>query len=282
MTLARWKDLCLDATQPEPVGRFWADALGLQAAALDGGDWRLTGARPEQTVWINRVAEPKTVKNRVHVDLVVRSSDPMVADGGRLVRDVVEGDTRWSVVADPDGAELCVFDSAQGEASGLVVDSVDAVAQASWWAELLHAEVVSAPDGDPRWLAAVPGLPFETWKFVPVPEPKTVKNRVHWTWSRPTSTRSSGAARPSSGRRTTTPRGTCWPTPKATSSASSPPTPDPPTTGVDHAAREGRPNHRRSAPSPPAVDHAARDGSQLHDRQRRSSGLAAPSPRVTA
>jgi hypothetical protein len=26
----------------------------------------------------------------------------------------------------------------------------------------------------------VSGLPFEVWKFVPVPEPKTVKNRMHW------------------------------------------------------------------------------------------------------
>jgi hypothetical protein len=26
----------------------------------------------------------------------------------------------------------------------------------------------------------VAGLPFETWKFVPVDEDKTVKNRIHW------------------------------------------------------------------------------------------------------
>jgi hypothetical protein len=45
---------------------------------------------------------------------------------------------------------------------------------------VLHAETVPGPDATPRWLAGVPGLPFDVWKFVPVPEPKTVKNRVHW------------------------------------------------------------------------------------------------------
>jgi hypothetical protein len=45
---------------------------------------------------------------------------------------------------------------------------------------VLHAEIVPAPDGTPRWLAGVPGLPFDVWKFVPVPESKTVKNRMHW------------------------------------------------------------------------------------------------------
>jgi hypothetical protein len=33
-----------------------------------------------------------------------------------------------------------------------------------------------------RWatLEGVPGMPIQTMDFVPVPEPKTVKNRVHW------------------------------------------------------------------------------------------------------
>ena len=36
-------------------------------------------------------------------------------------------------------------------------------------------------DGEPWcWLANVPGMPFESLVFGPVPEPKTVKNRMHW------------------------------------------------------------------------------------------------------
>jgi hypothetical protein len=180
MATARWKDLVIDASRPAEVARFWADALDLEAGLLDDGDWVLRGVRPERTVWINAVAEAKTVKNRVHLDLVRRSTAPLVALGGHELREVMDGGETWMVVDDPDGAELCVFDSAQGEPSALVLDCVDAVAQARWWADVLHAEVVPGPDGTPRWLAGISGLPFEVWKFVPVPETKIVKNRMHW------------------------------------------------------------------------------------------------------
>ena len=157
------------------------DALDLEASAKDDGDWVLHGVRSERTVWINAVPEPKTVKNRVHLDLVRRSTGPLVALGGHELREVMGGGETWIVVDDPDGAELCVFDSAQGEPSALVVDSVDAVAQARWWAEVLRAEIVPGAGRRLRGGSqASPGCPFEVWKFVPVPEPKTVKNRMHW------------------------------------------------------------------------------------------------------
>jgi len=36
-------------------------------------------------------------------------------------------------------------------------------------------------DGQEFWfLEEVPGMPFESVVFTPVPEPKTVKNRIHW------------------------------------------------------------------------------------------------------
>ena len=61
MATARWKDLCIDASRPTEVARFWADALDLGATAMNDGDWVLRGVRSEQTVWINGVREPKTV-----------------------------------------------------------------------------------------------------------------------------------------------------------------------------------------------------------------------------
>lgn len=61
---------------------------------------------------------------------------------------------------------------------GLVVDSADPEAQARWWAGVYGAEV-TANDG---WFTVegVPGMPILTMDFVPVPEPKTAKNRIHW------------------------------------------------------------------------------------------------------
>jgi hypothetical protein len=53
------------------------------------------------------VPEPKTVKNRVHWD-VVGERDALLAAGATLVRARGE-DRRWDVLADPDGNEFCVF-----------------------------------------------------------------------------------------------------------------------------------------------------------------------------
>ena len=38
----------------------------------------------------------------------------------------------------------------------------------------------TGPEGINALAADVPGLPYDVWKFVEVPEPKTVKNRWHW------------------------------------------------------------------------------------------------------
>jgi hypothetical protein len=67
----------------------------------------------------------------------------------------------------------------------VVVDSADPVSQAAWW-----AEVLSLPhEREPReHFAALEGdgkLPFDFFCFVPVPEPKTGKNRIHWDLSCP-------------------------------------------------------------------------------------------------
>ena len=84
------------------------------------------------------------------------------------------------MLADPEGNELCVFPSGQGAPDALVVDSADPEGDAAWWADVLGASAVVAPGGLRRWLADVPGLPWEVWKFVGVDDPKTVKNRWHW------------------------------------------------------------------------------------------------------
>lgn len=60
------------------------------------------------------VPEPKTVKNRVHLDLGSDDLDAqremverLVAAGARRV-DVGQGDAPWIVLADPEANELCV------------------------------------------------------------------------------------------------------------------------------------------------------------------------------
>ena len=59
------------------------------------------------------------------------------------------------------------------------MDSGDAERIARWWADLFGVGVEHSTEGDFCWLERVPGMPWPM-VFCNVPEPKTVKNRVHW------------------------------------------------------------------------------------------------------
>src|SRR5689334_21334719 len=110
MPIARWKDLCIDATDAHRMARFWGPLLGLEVELHDDGDAALRGASPEETIWVNAVPEPRTVKQRVHLDLDVASVEPVLALGATMVRPAAESGLRWSSVLDPEGGELCLFE----------------------------------------------------------------------------------------------------------------------------------------------------------------------------
>jgi Glyoxalase-like domain len=181
MALARFKDLCMDAGDTARMGGFWARVLGLSWQAQEGGDGLLRGPTPQHTIWINRVAEPKTVKHRVHVDIYAQRLADLEALGSAILRPEGDG-RRWTVMADPEGGEYCAFLRAELPADrlhGLGVDSADPAAQAEWWGRVYGAAVVHDPRGYST-VEKVPGMPILTMDFARVPEPKTVKNRIHW------------------------------------------------------------------------------------------------------
>src|ERR1700743_889961 len=180
MAMARFKDLCLDAGDPARLGACWASVLGRTWEAQEGGDGLLTGPTPQHTIWINRVPEAKTVKHRVHLDIYARDLADLQALGATIVAPP-HGTRTWTVMADPEGGEFGAFLREQVPAErlhNLVVDSADPGALARWWAGV-YGTAVTESDG---WftLEGVPGMPILTMDFGPVPEPKTVKNRVHW------------------------------------------------------------------------------------------------------
>jgi hypothetical protein len=180
MAIARFQDLCLDAGDPARLGAFWAAVLDRTWEAKDNGDGLLTGPTPRHTIWVNRVPEAKTVKHRVHFDIYARELADLEALGATIV-EPQHGARTWTIMADPEGGEFCAFPRSEVPADrlhGLVVDSADPKAQARWWAGI-YGVGVTENDG---WstLEGVPGMPILTMDFVPVPEPKTVKNRIHW------------------------------------------------------------------------------------------------------
>ncbi|KIF77842.1 bleomycin resistance protein [Streptomyces sp. 150FB] len=110
---ARFKDLCIDATDHQALADWWCTAIGYvrrDAPAGDEGENTVPIHDPGgegPLIWVNHVTEAKTVKNRMHLD-VWGSVAELLALGATLVR-AQEADIEWSVMADPEGNEFCVF-----------------------------------------------------------------------------------------------------------------------------------------------------------------------------
>ena len=189
----RFKDLCLDAVDPDAAARFWGPVLGLRAEPR-GRHVLLHDEVPEHSVWLNRVPEPQTVKQRVHLDVHAASVEEVLGHGARLLRE----HPRWTELRDPEGGELCAFVRPPEELERyrlyeLVVDAADPDRIAGWWAELFGVAVQREEGDDFCWLSEVPGMPWEI-VFGSVPEPKRVKNRIHWDlWGDPADAVAAGA-----------------------------------------------------------------------------------------
>jgi Glyoxalase-like domain len=183
MSLVTFKDLCIDVNDSRPASEFWARTLGLELTGFDDSpdEFKLAGPTPQHTVWPNLVPEPHTVKNRVHVDVWAPSLEPF--DGLRRVSEI--GQFRWTTFADPEDNEFCVFvkeDAPDYRLKAVEVDSADPGAIAQWWHSVWGGTLEEYVDeeGGYHSISEMDGVPFEGFDFVPVPEPKTVKNRVHW------------------------------------------------------------------------------------------------------
>ena len=186
MALAAYKDLCMDAVDPRRLGEFWAGALGLELRAAgedSNGDYLLVGPTPQHTLWINGVPEPKTVKHRMHIDVNVESVEKLERLGAKVVDDESFG---WTVMLDPEGGEFCAF-VRDGEIDRRLYEigidtggsPEDAHRIAAWWAEALGARAEDDERHGFSYVEQIPGAPFESLDFAPVPEPKAVKNRLH-------------------------------------------------------------------------------------------------------
>jgi hypothetical protein len=139
--VARRLQITFDARDPHQLCSWWAALLGYEVE--DGHDFvsqllsdgvitekqvtrrrgRLyfadavaasdpTGDGPR--LYFQRVPEPKTAKNRIHLDVPVdpsaldREVDRVLALGGSLVGFNSHPGHRWAVMADPEGNEFCL------------------------------------------------------------------------------------------------------------------------------------------------------------------------------
>jgi predicted enzyme related to lactoylglutathione lyase len=112
--------LVLDCEDPEALAEFWAAALGYTNVGSAGSYVLLLPPDPTQPkLLLQRVPEPKSSKNRMHLDILANDIDAEAARlesiGARRVSSAVlsEFGMRWHVLADPEGNELCVCDDGQ-------------------------------------------------------------------------------------------------------------------------------------------------------------------------
>jgi predicted enzyme related to lactoylglutathione lyase len=107
-------DIIIDCADPASLARFWAELLGLTIAGSKGPYVWLQRPGRAPSLGFQKVSEPKTGKNRVHLD--VAASDVEAAQlriealGGRRVNGFEDGG--FLVMADPEGNEFCVVPAA--------------------------------------------------------------------------------------------------------------------------------------------------------------------------
>ena len=108
--------IAIDSTDPQRLGRWWADALGWKA--WDESDGYCVAAPPDsgQTrLEFLKVPEPKSGKNRLHLDFTPDDQDAEVARFEHLgavrvdVGQEGDPDVTWVVLADPEGNEFCIL-----------------------------------------------------------------------------------------------------------------------------------------------------------------------------
>ncbi|WP_033337570.1 VOC family protein [Catenuloplanes japonicus] len=112
MTLASFRDICIDATDRDAMSEFWALALAATKTHHDTHPefwWLTPGIADSTIVWINDVPDaPPPVKTRVHLDLRLDSIDPLVATGATVLLEP-RPDENWWLLTDPEGNEFCAF-----------------------------------------------------------------------------------------------------------------------------------------------------------------------------
>src|SRR5262245_28217301 len=107
--------LVLDCRDPRALAGFWAAALDYTVVGGAGPYVMLLPAgRPGPKLLLQQVPEPKTVKNRMHLDVHAADIEAEAARlellGARRAKPetIHEHGTKWILMNDPEGNEFCV------------------------------------------------------------------------------------------------------------------------------------------------------------------------------
>ena len=103
--------LVIDCSDPPMLASWWARLVGGRVSVDSDGDASLL-AEGGLVIDFLRVPEPKTIKNRLHIDLrtsdVAAATEQVLALGATRADDVHDGGS-WQVLRDPEGNEFCLL-----------------------------------------------------------------------------------------------------------------------------------------------------------------------------
>ncbi len=106
--------LAVDSADISLIARFWADLLGWPILLEETDEVCIEPEGGGVGIAFVPVPEPKTVKNRVHLDLHVgadRREDEvarLLGLGATELYRASQGPFEWATLADPEGNEFCV------------------------------------------------------------------------------------------------------------------------------------------------------------------------------
>ena len=113
--IGRVSFVTIDANDPARLAAFWSEVLGTSVEETsDEGRFVFLAAAEGHILGFQRVPEPKSLKNRVHLDLRVEdleaATDAVLAlegtwDGNEWTLD----DARWRTLRDPEGNEFDIY-----------------------------------------------------------------------------------------------------------------------------------------------------------------------------
>ena len=109
--------ITVDCADPETLARFWCAIFGTEVDTRNGEPVQYLDLFPSAgapTLRFQRVPEPKTVKGRLHLDVLVDDMDGAVEQAEQLGAKRVRGECytefnyNWQVMLDPEGNEFCL------------------------------------------------------------------------------------------------------------------------------------------------------------------------------
>lgn len=105
--------IIVDSVDNELIASFWSNVLGLEITQRSGPYIDLAPSTKESPIIsFQKVSEPKTTKNRLHLDVRVENleiaSTLIQSLGGKLVQECHEEPFEWRIMADPEDNEFCI------------------------------------------------------------------------------------------------------------------------------------------------------------------------------